>query len=153
MKSKWMLVLAFGLAVAPAWAQKGGVVRLIVPFATGGPTDIAARVVAPYLGERTGRPWVVENKVGATGAIGTELVAHAHRAGGEGALLSSRNRTGPAGQVRISHRPAGDWNEGRPARSIGASSSSSVTLACEPRGTPNATSARRSSTAVTPISM
>ena len=81
MKSRWMLVLAFGLAVAPAWAQKGGVVRLIVPFATGGPTDIAARVVAPYLGERTGRPWVVENKVGATGAIGTELVARAHRAG------------------------------------------------------------------------
>ncbi|NBS56186.1 MAG: tripartite tricarboxylate transporter substrate binding protein [Betaproteobacteria bacterium] len=77
MKSKWMLALAFGLAVAPAWAQKGGVVRLIVPFATGGPTDIAARVVAPYLGERTGRPWVVENKVGATGAIGTELVARA----------------------------------------------------------------------------
>ena len=153
MKSRWMLVLAFGLAVAPAWAQKGGVVRLIVPFATGGPTDIAARVIAPYLGERTARPWVVENKVGATGAIGTELVAHAHRAGGEGALLSSRNRTGPAGQVRISHRPAGDWTKGRPARSIGASSSSSMTLACEPRGTPNATSARPSSTAVTPISM
>ncbi len=52
-------------------------IRLIVPFATGGPTDIGARVLAPFLGELTKRSVLVENKPGATGAIGTELVARA----------------------------------------------------------------------------
>jgi tripartite-type tricarboxylate transporter receptor subunit TctC len=69
-----LLVLG-ALAAAPAMAQAP--VRLIVPFATGGPTDIGARVIAPYLTELMKRPVIVENKPGATGVIGTELVARA----------------------------------------------------------------------------
>ena len=52
-------------------------IKLIVPFAAGGPTDIAARIIAPRLTASLGRPVVVENKVGATGAIGAEFVAKA----------------------------------------------------------------------------
>jgi tripartite-type tricarboxylate transporter receptor subunit TctC len=71
------VALLWALGAATAAAQVGAPVRLIVPFATGGPTDIGARIVAPYLGELTKRPVIVENKPGATGVIGTELVARA----------------------------------------------------------------------------
>jgi len=63
------------VSIAPAVAQGTGPIRLIVPFAAGGPTDIAARVIAPFLGQAYKRPFIVENKLGATGAIGTEHVA------------------------------------------------------------------------------
>ncbi len=71
------LVLLGALDAASAVAQVAPPVRLIVPFSTGGPTDIAARVIAPYLTEIMKRTVIVENKPGATGAIGTELVARA----------------------------------------------------------------------------
>ena len=58
-------------------AQSTQPIKLIVPFASGGPTDIAARIIAPRLSASLGRPVVVENKVGATGAIGAEFVAKA----------------------------------------------------------------------------
>ena len=58
-------------------AVTGKPIKLIVPFASGGPTDIAARIIAPRLSASLGRPVVVENKVGATGAIGAEFVAKA----------------------------------------------------------------------------
>ena len=52
-------------------------ITLIVPFAPGGSTDILARVVGGYLQESLGRPVVVENHAGASGNIGTAIVARA----------------------------------------------------------------------------
>ena len=63
-----------GLAGAQS-SQSTQPIKLIVPFASGGPTDIAARIIAPRLSASLGRTVVVENKVGATGAIGAEFVA------------------------------------------------------------------------------
>lgn len=68
------------LATAPASAQQdypSKPIRLIVPFAPGGVTDTGARVVADKLGQRLGQQVVVDNKPGASGNIGTQMVAMA----------------------------------------------------------------------------
>ncbi len=70
-------LLAFGVACADAQQYPTKPVRIIVGFAAGGGTDIVGRIMAQQLTERMGRPFVVENRAGATGMIGAELVAKA----------------------------------------------------------------------------
>jgi tripartite-type tricarboxylate transporter receptor subunit TctC len=65
-------------ATGSAWAQTNwpeGNVRLVVPYAPGGTTDFAARQIAQKLTEQTGKSFFVENKAGASGTIGTDMVA------------------------------------------------------------------------------
>jgi len=50
-------------------------IKLVVPYAAGGPTDVLGRLVGEFLGRDLKQPVVVENKAGAQGAIGAELVA------------------------------------------------------------------------------
>ncbi|HSH90085.1 MAG TPA: tripartite tricarboxylate transporter substrate binding protein [Ramlibacter sp.] len=61
-------------APATAPAQSQGPLRLIVPFTPGTGIDLIARTVGPKLGERLGRPVLVDNRAGASGNIGTEAV-------------------------------------------------------------------------------
>jgi tripartite-type tricarboxylate transporter receptor subunit TctC len=60
---------------AQPWPAKP--VRIIVPFAPGGPADVLARVTGQELSDALGQPFVVENKVGAAGNIGVEQIAKA----------------------------------------------------------------------------
>src|ERR1700681_141871 len=50
-------------------------IKLVVPYAAGGPTDVLGRLVGDYLGRDLKQPVIVENKAGAQGAIGAEAVA------------------------------------------------------------------------------
>src|SRR5688572_24111070 len=72
-----LFVLVACVAVAHAQTYPSRPSRIIVGFAAGGPSDIVARIVAQQLTERLNRPVVVENRPGATGMIGAELVAKA----------------------------------------------------------------------------
>ena len=78
------LHLVAGAAALPvvsrfAWAQAypSRPVKIIVSFAAGGPTDILARLTAQWLSERLGQQFVVENRPGGGGNIGTEAVVRA----------------------------------------------------------------------------
>jgi tripartite-type tricarboxylate transporter receptor subunit TctC len=62
-------------AAAQAQQWPGRQIQMIVPFAAGGSTDLAARLVAQHLSKALGQQVVVENKTGANGNLGTELVA------------------------------------------------------------------------------
>jgi tripartite-type tricarboxylate transporter receptor subunit TctC len=62
---------------AMAQAYPARPVRVIVGFPPGGPTDIAARLIGQWLSDRLGRQFVIENRPGATGNIGTEAVVNA----------------------------------------------------------------------------
>ena len=64
-------------AAGAAEAYPARPVRMIVPFAAGGPTDVAARVVAQHLGEQWGRPVVIDNRPGAGGVLGADIAAKA----------------------------------------------------------------------------
>ena len=63
--------------VAPAQDYPRKPVRMIIPYPPGGPTDILGRIVAQNLTEKLGQQVVVENKPGASGMIGADLVAKA----------------------------------------------------------------------------
>ena len=90
------LHLAAGAAALPAVSRIARAqtypsrpVRLIVGFAAGGGTDILARLMGQWLSERLGQPFVIENRPGAGGNIGTEAVVRAPADGYT--LLSGRS--------------------------------------------------------------
>src|ERR671924_348663 len=75
--TRWLIVATSLLlpfaAAAQAWPTKP--VKIIVPFAAGGPTDVVERLPAQKLSDAWGQPVVVENKAGAGGNIGADSVA------------------------------------------------------------------------------
>ena len=56
-------------------------VRLIVPFVPGGSTDVLARVLGQKLGDKLGQPFLIDNRAGAGGTIGTAIAVKSNRDG------------------------------------------------------------------------
>jgi len=132
--------LGIGLALAGVGARAQGAwpqrpIRLVVPFAPGGTTDVMARLLAEGVAARLGQPVVVENRAGAGATIGATLVA---RAAPDGHTLLMSNSTShgvsPSLYPNLGYDPMGDFthvalvatspsvlvvNASHPARSLG----------------------------------
>jgi tripartite-type tricarboxylate transporter receptor subunit TctC len=85
-KCLFLNIILFSLSAACAQAQTAGKgagryperpVRVVVPVAAGGGTDIIARLTVSRLSEAAGQPFVIDNRPGAGGVLGNEIVAHA----------------------------------------------------------------------------
>jgi tripartite-type tricarboxylate transporter receptor subunit TctC len=78
----------------PAWPN--GPIRIVAPFPPGGSTDALARLLQPHLQQSLGVPIVVENRAGASGAIGTQNVARSAPDGNSWVLVFDTHAVNPA---------------------------------------------------------
>jgi hypothetical protein len=102
---------ALPVAARLAWAQTYPTrpVRMIVPFAPGGPTDIVARLLTQKLGEHLGRQFYVENVAGAGGNLGMRAAARAAPDGYTLALVSSSYMVNPSLYPKVPYDQAKDF--------------------------------------------
>jgi tripartite-type tricarboxylate transporter receptor subunit TctC len=109
--------LAIGALVAPNLGLKPASaagyperpVKIIVPFAPAGPTDIMARILSTHLGEAIGGTVIVENKAGAGGNIGIGAAAHADPDGYTLQVTSSAYVVNPGLYAKIPYDPCKDF--------------------------------------------
>ncbi len=87
-------------AAAQNWPARP--VRIVVPFATGGPADVYARFLAQRLPDLLGQPFVVENRPGAGAVIGTDLVA---KSPADGYTLLLMSNTHTVNETLVQNKP------------------------------------------------
>ncbi|WP_418132031.1 Bug family tripartite tricarboxylate transporter substrate binding protein [Variovorax sp. 278MFTsu5.1] len=114
-----------GVHAAPAYPSHS--IKLIVPFAPGGPNDVAARLIAPALSTSLGRPVVVTNIGGAGGRIGSKTVASS-QADGYALMMGGTNLNVvvPAVYPKLNYDPVADFEP------VGALASDPMIMAIHP---------------------
>jgi tripartite-type tricarboxylate transporter receptor subunit TctC len=106
-----LLALAMGLQTTQAqtsqdWPNRP--VRLIVPFAAGGSTDVAARLIGDYLSRAAGQQFYVENRAGANGVIGMDAAAKSDPDGYTVLVTADAIASNPH-VYKVSHDPLKDF--------------------------------------------
>jgi tripartite-type tricarboxylate transporter receptor subunit TctC len=115
LKRRALIAASACLAITPrVLAQSNSLpdrpLRIIVPFAPGAGTDAVARLLAPALAQSLNRPVVVENRAGASGAIGARLVAQSPPDGLTLLLVASPFTTVAAVNPRAGYDPVSDFS-------------------------------------------
>ncbi len=103
--------LSIALAVFSASAQDypNRPVRLVIPFATGGSNDIVGRFISDQLSKRLGAPFVVDNRGGAGGTMGTDMVAKAKPDGYTLLLISTPHTANSTLYKKLAYNPVKDF--------------------------------------------
>jgi tripartite-type tricarboxylate transporter receptor subunit TctC len=85
-------------------------VRLVIPFATGGSNDIVGRFIADQLQKRLGEPFVVDNRGGAGGTLGTDMVAKSKPDGYTLLLISTPHTANASLYKKLAYHPIKDFS-------------------------------------------
>jgi tripartite-type tricarboxylate transporter receptor subunit TctC len=106
-----LAALVLGAALGPAGAQPypKGPVRMVVPFPAGGGVDAAGRILAQKLAGDLGRPFIVENRGGANGNIGTEAAARSPADGYTLLFTGAGFVTNPSLYQKVPYDPVKDF--------------------------------------------
>jgi len=102
-----LVALALALLASPAVAQDwpAGTVRVVVPYAAGGPLDLPARLLIDRLAAQTGGTFILEHRAGAGGAVGAQAVVQAPADGGTFLFTSSSLAAAPALYPKLGFDP------------------------------------------------
>jgi len=102
-----LLALVAGTALAQDYPRKP--IRIVVPYPPGGVTDLAARLVAPRMGETLGQPLIVENQPAAGGVVGTNALARSAPDGYTLGVVFDSFATNPWLYKGVTHDPIKDF--------------------------------------------
>ena len=111
-RSFWLLVILFIINPQISYAQSdypNRPVRLVIPFTTGGSNDIIGRFIADQLGKRLGETFVVDNRGGAGGTLGTDIVAKAKTDGYTLLLISTPHTANSSLYKKLPYNPSKDF--------------------------------------------
>jgi tripartite-type tricarboxylate transporter receptor subunit TctC len=111
-----VLVLSHGAAFAQSWPTRP--IRIIVPFPAGGAVDVLARTVFDKVAAQVGQPFVIENRLGAGGTIGSAAVAKADPDGYTILVNSSSHTVAPALFGSLPYDAVGDFHGVIPLASL-----------------------------------
>ena len=111
-RSFWLLLILLIISPQMSYAQSdypNRPVRLVIPFTTGGSNDIIGRFIADQLGKRLGETFVVDNRGGAGGTLGTDIVAKAKPDGYTLLLISTPHTANSSLYKKLPYNPSKDF--------------------------------------------